>query len=81
MRVRKSDGTEGTEHIGEVRMPKQRDARKPEQTVTAVEFRASLGELLSRVGFGNERIAITRDGKKIAVLVSARDLEALDGAA
>lgn len=62
-------------------MPKQREARKPEQTVTALEFRSALGEMLSRVGFGNERIAITRGGKKIAVLVSARDFEALDGAA
>jgi prevent-host-death family protein len=63
-------------------MPKQKEARKaPPAEVTALEFKGRLSELLSRVGFGNERIAITRHGKKIAALVSAQDLETLDGAA
>jgi prevent-host-death family protein len=66
-------------------MPKPKDARKPEAAhpteVTALELKQSLGEMLSRVGFGRERIAITRNGKKIAALVSAEDLNALDGAA
>lgn len=63
-------------------MPKQREARKAEQTeVSALEFKGRLSELLSRAGFGNERIAITRHGKKIAALVSAEDLERLKGAA
>jgi prevent-host-death family protein len=62
-------------------MPKQREARKAPTEVSALEFKRALSELLSRVGFGNERIAITRHGKKIAGLVSAHDLETLDGAA
>jgi prevent-host-death family protein len=49
--------------------------------VTAEDAKRTLGELLSRAGFGKERIAITRHGKRIAALVSAQDLERLDGAA
>ena len=49
--------------------------------VTADEAKRSFGELLARSGFGKERIAITRHGKRIAALVSAADLDALDGAA
>lgn len=51
------------------------------EEIAADEAKRSLGELLSRVGFGKERIAITRHGKRIAALVSAQDLERLDGAA
>lgn len=51
------------------------------QEVPAEDAKRTLGELLSRVGFGNERIPITRHGKRIAALVSAADLDALDGAA
>ena len=61
-------------------MPKREKGRKPVE-VTALELKGALGEFLSRVGFGQERIAITRNGKKIAALVSAQDLEILDGAA
>lgn len=49
--------------------------------VTALELKQTLGQLLSRVGFAKERITITRHGKPIAALVSAQDLETLDGAA
>lgn len=63
-------------------MAKQKEARKPAPVeVGALEFKGRLGEMLSRVGFGNERIVILRHGKKIAALVSAQDLETLDGAA
>lgn len=66
-------------------MPKAKTARKspPEDRaeVTARNAKGQFGALLSRVGFGNERIAITRHGKRIAALVSAQDLETLDGAA
>lgn len=61
-------------------MPKPKDRRKPVE-ITALELKRGLGEILSRVGFGNERIAITRNGKKIAALVSTQDLDQLDGAA
>lgn len=47
--------------------------------VTAEDAKRTLGELLSRAGFGKERIAITRHGKRIAALVSAEDLAILDG--
>jgi prevent-host-death family protein len=49
--------------------------------VPAKAAKLRLGTLLSRVEFGGERIAITRRGKKVAALVSAQDLETLDGAA
>jgi prevent-host-death family protein len=65
-------------------MPDVSEPRKETEAhteVTADEAKRSFGELLARAGFANERIAITRHGKKIAALVSARDLEALDGAA
>lgn len=65
-------------------MPNVSEARKenePRVEVTANEAKRQFGELLARAGFGNERIAITRHGKKIAALVGVKDLEALDGAA
>lgn len=63
-------------------MAKQQEARKPAQVeVGALELKGRLSELLSRVGFGKERVAITRHGKRIAWLVPAQDLEQLDGAA
>lgn len=66
-------------------MAKPNGSRKAERAgdvvVTARVAQRTLGDLLSRVGFGRERITITRHGKKIAVLVSAQDLEGLDGAA
>jgi prevent-host-death family protein len=40
-----------------------------------------LGDLLDRAGFRGERIAITRHGKRVAVLVSVDDLKLLDEAA
>lgn len=39
--------------------------------------RATLGELVLRAGFGNERIPITRHGKQTAALIGIRDLEKL----
>lgn len=49
--------------------------------VTAAEAKGSFGELLSRAGFGNERIAISKHGRRVAALVSIEDLERLQGAA
>lgn len=51
------------------------------EEINAKAVKGQLGALLSRVGFGGERISITRHGKRIAALVSAQDLELLDGAA
>lgn len=47
--------------------------------VNLVEARDTLGELVSRVSFGRERIVITKHGKPAAVLVSIEDLAALQG--
>jgi prevent-host-death family protein len=58
-----------------------RKAKEQREEIPALLAKRKFGELLSRVGFGNERIAITRHGKKVAALVSAQDLETLDGAA
>jgi prevent-host-death family protein len=65
-------------------MAKDRQNRKAQESlveVTADEAKRSFGDLLARAGFGNERIPITRHGKRIAALVSAKDLERLVGAA
>ena len=66
-----------------------RKAKSDSKTSTAIQreeinakaMKGQLGELLSRVGFGGERIVITRHGKRIAALVSADDLDRLDGRA
>lgn len=50
-------------------------------TVTAAVMKERAGLLLSRVGFGGERIVITRNGKPVAALVSIKDLEMLSGTA
>jgi prevent-host-death family protein len=64
-------------------MAQRKQTHKPKEQnaqVTADEAKRSFGDLLARTGFGNERIAITRHGKRIAALVSAADLDALDAA-
>jgi len=53
-----------------------------EEDVTAESFglegaRKTLGDLVIRAGYGNERIVITRKGKPTAALVGIRDLERL----
>jgi len=67
-------------------MRKAKADSKSRVLVTADEVQAkvaknTLGTLLSRVEYGGERIPITRRGKKVAALVSAQDLERLEGAA
>lgn len=47
------------------------------EEVQAKVAKDTLGTLLSRVEFGDERIPITRRGKKVAVLVSVSDGELL----
>jgi prevent-host-death family protein len=54
------------------------DSKATHEEVTAKNVKSQLGRLLSRVGFGNERIVITRNGERVAALVSAQDLERLD---
>ena len=47
-------------------------------TVTAAEARTMFGELLSKVGYGGERIVVKRREKEIAALVSVEDLRRLE---
>lgn len=42
------------------------------------EARAELADLVNRVAYGGERVALTRRGKIMAALVSAEDLELLE---
>lgn len=46
-------------------------------TVTASELRKCLSDVLGRVQYGGERVAVTQHGKTVAVLVSAKDFELL----
>lgn len=64
--------------------------RKPEEDESDTDegiglllAKQSLGELVLRAGFGNERITITRKGKPTAALIGMKDLarlRALDAA-
>ncbi len=47
-------------------------------SVTSEEVRLSLGELINRVHYRNERVKITRRGKPVVALVSIEDLEFLE---
>ncbi len=42
------------------------------------EFRATLSDVVGRVAYGGERVAVTRNGKVAAVLISKQDLETLE---
>ena len=42
------------------------------------EFRATLSDVIGRVAYGGERVAVTRNGKVAAVLISKQDLETLE---
>lgn len=57
------------------------DSKAEWPEVTAKNIKGQLGRLLSRVGYGKERIVITRNGERIAALVSAADLDRLDNVA
>jgi prevent-host-death family protein len=46
--------------------------------IPVTEARAQLSELINRVGFGKERIVLTRHGKPLVALVPAEVLEELD---
>ncbi|MEK7369153.1 MAG: type II toxin-antitoxin system prevent-host-death family antitoxin [Planctomycetota bacterium] len=47
-------------------------------TVTAVKARDQFAELVSRVGYGKERIAVTRRGKAVAAIVPIEDMKLLE---
>jgi prevent-host-death family protein len=48
--------------------------------MTVVQARSNFGDLLSRVQYSNERTLITRNGKPIAAIVSAKDLKIIERA-
>lgn len=46
--------------------------------IPATEARAQFSELINRVGFGKERIILTRHGKPLVALVPAEALDDVD---
>lgn len=46
--------------------------------VTLANLRKSLGEVIGRVAFGNERTTISKNGKTVAAIVPIEDLERLE---
>ncbi len=50
------------------------------KTVSVAEAKNQLSELLNRVHYRGERILVTKRGKPIGALVSARDLEMIEKA-
>ena len=47
-------------------------------TVTAKELKEHSTDVLSRVQYGNERVAVTRHGKEVAAVVSIEDAALLE---
>ena len=47
-------------------------------TVTSEEVRLTLGDLINRVLYRNERLTVTRRGKPVVALVSLDDLEFME---
>ncbi|MGW2225836.1 type II toxin-antitoxin system Phd/YefM family antitoxin [Streptomyces formicae] len=47
--------------------------------IPVTQARAELAELINRVVYGGERVVVTRHGKPLVALVSAADLERLEG--
>lgn len=46
--------------------------------IPLVSLRKSLGDVISRVGFGHERTTISKNGKDIAAIIPIEDLELLN---
>ncbi|MFI1167288.1 type II toxin-antitoxin system Phd/YefM family antitoxin [Streptomyces sp. NPDC020801] len=49
--------------------------------IPVTQARAELADLINRVVYGGERVVVTRHGKPLVALVSAADLERLEGLA
>lgn len=47
-------------------------------TVTSEAVRDNLGDLINRVAYGGERVMVTRRGKSIVGIISAKELELLE---
>ena len=48
------------------------------EEIPVTQARSEFAELVNRVGYGGERIAVTRHGRRLAALVSAEDLDRLE---
>jgi len=46
--------------------------------ISSRKFRAELSDVVGRVAYGSERVALTRNGKVAAVLISKQDLDTLE---
>lgn len=46
--------------------------------ISSREIRVDLADVVGRVTYGGERVALTRNGKVAAVLISKEDLETLE---
>ncbi|HXH36412.1 MAG TPA: type II toxin-antitoxin system prevent-host-death family antitoxin [Plantibacter sp.] len=46
--------------------------------MTTRDLREGLSEVFGRVGYGHERVGVTRHGKLAAVVISVEDLELLE---
>ncbi|TVL87868.1 type II toxin-antitoxin system Phd/YefM family antitoxin [Streptomyces sp. SAJ15] len=49
--------------------------------ISVTQARAELAELINRVVYGGERVVVTRHGRPLVALVSAADLQRLEGEA
>ncbi len=47
-------------------------------TVTAKQLKEASADVLSRVQYGRERVAVTRHGKEVAAVVSIEDVRLLE---
>jgi len=56
----------------------RRYSERVSDEIPVTEARAQFSELVNRVGFGKERIILTRHGKPLVGLVPAEELAALD---
>lgn len=48
------------------------------RSITSRDLRDGLSDVVGRVGYGRERIGVTRHGKLAAVVISVEDLELLE---
>lgn len=55
----------------------ENESKEYDKQASTEDARRSFGDLVNRVGFGGERIVITRHGKPIAALVSMKDFDTL----
>ena len=46
--------------------------------ISSREFRTGFSDVVGHVAYGGERVALTRNGKVTAVLISKEDLETLE---